>query len=202
MGDRSVRNLLFEEKSIVEQLTNTVHGAVGFAHNVQTTLDDIKDNTKRLFWWSSTFVVICVGLFLLGQLVRLHSQMSRMVQYQEIFRRMWEEDRILKHERLEEEKRERGQRRIAARRNKASAPIAPPRRYGRQDDEESHASGYRQSPFRAEVDDALDAVPPSGPQRDEWIRALADMTQESRRAHYQQQQEDDDEEEEIWGRRS
>ncbi|XDG01370.1 hypothetical protein ABKA04_000985 [Annulohypoxylon sp. FPYF3050] len=211
MKERSVRDLLFEEKPLVDSFAKTVHGAVVFAHNVQSTLDDIKDNTKQLFWWSSTFVCICLGLFLLAQLTRLHSDMNKMVQYQEVFRRMWEDDKRMDLERIEEERHERlmeGERRASSMRSRSRGP----------EDDNAYASGsgYRPtarpgpSPFGPQVDDALDNAPPPGPQRDEWVHELASMTQDRRRAHYQQQHQveeiegDETEEDEgdYWGGRA
>ncbi|KAI1452475.1 hypothetical protein F4805DRAFT_447385 [Annulohypoxylon moriforme] len=141
--------------------------------------------------------------------------MRRMVQYQEVFQRMWEEDKMIEQEKIEEERRERrieAQRRTAAaRRNKSRGPTGPIRAptassYGRRTDDEDFptTSAYRPtrrpgaSPFGPEVDDALDTMPPSGPQRDEWIRTLASMTQEQRQANYQRV-DDEDDEEEYWG---
>ncbi|KAI1439604.1 hypothetical protein F5Y02DRAFT_425349 [Annulohypoxylon stygium] len=204
MKERSVRDLLFEEKPLVDSFAKTVHGAVVFAHNVQSTLDDIKDNTKQLFWWSSTLMCICIGLFLLAQLARLRSDMNKMVQYQEVFRRMWEDDKQMDLERIEEERRERieeRERRASSMRSRSRGPgmgrrMATPTSYGGGIGDENafvSGSGYRPtarpgpSPFGPQVDDALDNAPPPGPQRDEWVHELASMTQDRRRAHYQQQ---------------
>ncbi|KAI1092367.1 hypothetical protein F5B19DRAFT_454429 [Rostrohypoxylon terebratum] len=223
MAERSVRDLIFEEKPLVESFAKSVHGAAVLAYNVQNTLDDIKDNTKQLFWWTSTLACICIGLFLIAQLSRLRSDLNRMVQYQEVFRRMWEDDRMLDRERIEEERRERSRSRdlrggvLRTRsRGKGKRPARPTSYGGGIDDDNAYASGsgYQPtarpgpSPFGRQVDDALDSAPPAGPMRDEWVRQLASMTQERRRAHYEQQQpqveeledeeEDDDEDEGVY----
>ncbi|KAI1213573.1 uncharacterized protein F4807DRAFT_456917 [Annulohypoxylon truncatum] len=220
MGDRSVHSFLLEEKPIVEQFSNTLHGAVTFAQNVQNSLDDIKDNTKRLFWWSSTLVCICLGLFLLSQLVRLTREMNKLNKYQEVFKNMWQEDKEIETYRWEQEREDRrleGLRRAAARRNKSKSPArahyarTPSNRGVREDAENLRTSepqptrGTGPSPFGAKVDDALNSMPPPGPLRDEWIHELASMTQERRQAYYQGQreveevEEVEEDDENYWG---
>ncbi|KAI1781333.1 hypothetical protein F4818DRAFT_451464 [Hypoxylon cercidicola] len=106
MGDVYER-ASFRGAEIADHVDATVRGAAHFAINVQDSLDGIRDNTKRLFWWTSTLVYVCIGLFVLAQLVRLRHELHAITQYQELFMRMWDEDRRMERARIEEEKRER-----------------------------------------------------------------------------------------------
>ncbi|KAI1144268.1 hypothetical protein F5Y05DRAFT_364163 [Hypoxylon sp. FL0543] len=211
MGDQSVPAFLQDGRFVADQFSTTVQSAVKFANHVQNTLDDIKDNTKKLFWWSSTLVCVCLGLFLLAQLVRVRHELRTLVQYQELFRRMWEEDQELQREKMDELKRrndlEEQRRARAAAQARAGAgrgrggfvgtssqgglsrPFTP--------SSPSPGRETRPSPFGPQVDAALDSAPPPGPGRDEWIRELAAVTQQVRRAHSGQQgrveeEQDDD----------
>ncbi|KAI1762219.1 hypothetical protein GGR53DRAFT_468510 [Hypoxylon sp. FL1150] len=97
----------FREGDIVGHMDATVKSVVHFANNVQDSLDGIRDNTRSLYWWTSVLVGICIGLFVLAQLVRLRHELQTITQYQELFMRMWDDDRRRQEERYEEEKRER-----------------------------------------------------------------------------------------------
>ncbi|KAI1099934.1 hypothetical protein F4804DRAFT_320413 [Jackrogersella minutella] len=218
MGARPRHDFLSQEMTITDHFSTSVEGAINFANHVQGSLDDIKGNTKRLFWWTSTLVCICLGLFLLAQLVRLRHEMNTLVQYSALFKRMWEEDKEFEFDRVEEKRRERLEERRRAARSRGG-PSSSGRGRGRvmpsaQDRLANEGGPYTStyqpagrmepSPFGPQLDAALDSAPPPGPQRDEWVRRLASMTQGLRRDHREQQQgEDEGEDEEAvarqWG---
>ncbi|KAI0835658.1 hypothetical protein F5Y06DRAFT_123788 [Hypoxylon sp. FL0890] len=218
MGDQSVPGFFQDGRLVADQFSTSVHGAVTFANQVQNTLDDIKDNTKRLFWWTSTFICVCLGLFLLGQLVRLRRELRTLVQYQEVFRQMWDEDKELERERVDELRRHNDmeeQRRRARAAAQARGGLGGASR-GRGGFGTSSQSGWategapytasspspggeaRPSPFGAGLSAALDSAPPPGPDRDEWIRQLASMTLDLRQAQQGQQGQQGEQEDDVY----
>ncbi|KAI5855072.1 hypothetical protein GGS23DRAFT_601436 [Durotheca rogersii] len=68
-----------------------------FAVKIENALDEIKFNTRQPTWISLA-VCICLGLFLLAQLIRLRRDLDTLVRYQELFRRMWDDDKELMRE--------------------------------------------------------------------------------------------------------
>ncbi|KAI1384804.1 uncharacterized protein F4822DRAFT_373753 [Hypoxylon trugodes] len=76
-----------------DSLASAIFDTVRWAVDIQESLEDVRGNTRKLFWWSSIFVVVCIGLFIVASLVRLGSSIDKMIQYQELFRRMWDEDK-------------------------------------------------------------------------------------------------------------
>ncbi|KAI1469247.1 uncharacterized protein F4812DRAFT_422510 [Daldinia caldariorum] len=218
MRSQSEYDVTYQENGAEDQLSAVLHSAIQYGTNLQNSLDDIKDNTRRLFWWTSTLVCICLGLFLLGQLLRLRKELIKLVRYQEQFHRMWYEDREIEIERIEEQRRERQleerrrQARYAARGRASSSdvgrdtrrrtPMGSPRLNSMAEEPYASTSQYqRLSPFGSQVNAALDTAPLQGVDRDEWVRKVASMTQGLRREHYEkrsQGEEDGDEEDSIY----
>ncbi|KAI1803529.1 hypothetical protein F4811DRAFT_328617 [Daldinia bambusicola] len=218
MSSQSDYDVTYQERGAEDQLSAVLHSAIQYGTNLQNSLDDIRDNTKRLFWWTSTLICICLGLFLLGQLVRLRKELTKLVQYQEHFRQMWDEDREIELERIEAQRRERQleerrrQARYAARGRASSSdvgrdtrrrtPIGSPRLNSMAEEPYASTSQYqRLSPFGSQVDAALNTAPLEGAERDEWVRRVASMTQGLRRNYYEKQsqgEEDGDEEDSIY----
>ncbi|KAI0122532.1 hypothetical protein F4814DRAFT_212375 [Daldinia grandis] len=215
MNGQSNVDISYEGRDVEDQLSAALHGTIKYVTRLQGSLDDIKDNTKRLFWWTSTFVSICLGLFLLAHLIRLRQEVTTLVQYQELFRRMWDEDREIEQERIEKQIQEkkleerRRQARSAARGRAGSefsrkgTPTAAPRRDWATEESYAPASQYHKiSPFASQVDAALDNAPLQEADRDEWIRRVASMTQGLRRDYYgnpnREEEEDDDQEDIIY----
>lgn len=150
-------------------------------------------------------VFISLGLFLLAQLVRLRRELNTLVQYQALFRAMWEQDKRDARIRIMHKRRERAEEQrilraraagavgarglggsgglggLAARASRAAEPKAST-------STEGSRRGRERSPFGAGVDAALDAAPPPGPDRDAWVRTLASMTQGIRRVRQEEQQ--------------
>ncbi|KAI1646854.1 uncharacterized protein F4817DRAFT_117737 [Daldinia loculata] len=217
MSGQSNIDISYEGRNIEDQLSAALHGTIKYVTHLQSSvswkkLDDIKDNTKRLFFWTSTLISICLGLFLLAHLIRLRQEVTTLVQYQELFRRMWDEDREIEEERIKEQRQEkkleerRRQARSAARGRAGSelsrrgTPMASPRRDWATEEPYAPASQYyKLSPFGSQVDAALDNAPLQGADRDEWVHRVASMTQGLRRNYYgkQNQEEDEDSQEDI-----
>ncbi|KAI1479564.1 hypothetical protein F4774DRAFT_120043 [Daldinia eschscholtzii] len=213
MRSQTDHDVTYQGGDAEDQLSAVLHRTIQYGTHLQNSLDDIKDNTKRLFWWTSILVTICLGLFLLAQLIRLRKELTTLVQYQELFRRMWEEDREIELERVEEQRREKQleERRKQARyvaRSRASSTDPPrdiqrrtrigsPRRERAEEPYAATSPYQRLSPFGPQVDAALDTAPLQGADRDEWVRRVASMTQGLRRDYYgnQSQGEDDGDEE-------
>ncbi|KAI0850282.1 hypothetical protein F5Y00DRAFT_35918 [Daldinia vernicosa] len=206
MSGQSNIDISYEGKD-VDQLSAAVHGTIKYLTHLQNSLDDVKDNTKGLFWWTSTLVSICLGLFLLSQLIRLRQEVTTLVQYQELFRRMWDEDREIEEERIKEQRQEkrleeqRRQARSTARGRAGSefpprrTPTASPRRGWATEEPYAPTSQYnRLSPFGAKVDAALNNAPLQEEDRDEWVRRVASMTQDLRRNYYGGQNQEEEEE--------
>ncbi|KAI1413053.1 hypothetical protein F5Y13DRAFT_189854 [Hypoxylon sp. FL1857] len=186
MDNRPVPVFLQDGRNVADQITHSLQGVVNFAANVQGALDEIKDNTKGLYWWSAIFVIICLGLFLLAQLVSLRKELSTLVRYQEIFRGMWNEDKENEVDRADELRRQTD---LEERRRRVWA-AARARGAGRSPSGGRDGAGGP-SPFGPAVDAALDSAPPPGPERDEWARRLAALTQEFRRAQQERQEQED-----------
>ncbi|XXG96855.1 hypothetical protein Hte_003146 [Hypoxylon texense] len=99
----------FGGSDVVGHVDATMKSVANYANNLQDSLDGLRDNTKSLYWWTSTLVCITLGLFLLAQLVRLRHELQTVNQYQELFLRMWEDDRRTEQARIEEERRARAE---------------------------------------------------------------------------------------------
>ncbi|KAI2623982.1 hypothetical protein GGS26DRAFT_593502 [Hypomontagnella submonticulosa] len=196
MGDQVQHHRMNQAKGIEDPILASIYGALTFADNVQNSLDGIKDNSKPLFWWTSTLVCICLGLFLLAQLIRLRRELAAIGQYQELFRRMWEEDREIKQARVEEKRRERqlfeqNRRAQAATRGRGAlgassggtrARPPAPEQYNYQ---KASVRGEAGSPqFGPQGDAAFGAAPPPGPERD---ANLSYMVKGLRQLHVQGQ---------------
>ncbi|KAI1085508.1 hypothetical protein F5B20DRAFT_575021 [Whalleya microplaca] len=98
-------NFFLQGKALEQQFSHTVDAAINFGLYIQATLDDIKYNTKTLFWWTSITVLIVIGLFIIGQLVRLRHELVILNRHQDTFKGMWDEDRALELNRLDEQRR-------------------------------------------------------------------------------------------------
>ncbi|OTA60703.1 hypothetical protein K449DRAFT_445978 [Hypoxylon sp. EC38] len=201
--ETAAQGLVQDGRSFMDNFAASVRGGVGFANHIQHTvsgmrkhdlsgersdiicaqLDDIKYNTgRKLFWWTSTIITICLGLFLLAQLVQLGTYLSTLIQYQEAFRKMWDEDKESRRQQLYELRRQNTlQEEIRSR-------VATARRGGRPD----ISPAPRPPPLHdPEVNAALDAAPPPGPQRDEWVHRVAQIAQRLRQAQEQHAQQEE-----------
>ncbi|OTA97767.1 hypothetical protein M434DRAFT_7708 [Hypoxylon sp. CO27-5] len=181
--EAAAQGLVQDGRSFMDNFAASVRGGVGFANHIQHTLDDIKYNTgRKLFWWTSTIITICLGLFLLAQLVQLGTYLSTLIQYQEAFRKMWDEDKESRRQQLYELRRQNTlQEEIRSR-------VAAARRGGRPD----ISPAPRPPPLHdPEVNAALDAAPPPGPQRDEWVHRVAQIAQRLRQAQEQHAQQEE-----------
>ncbi|KAI1659440.1 hypothetical protein F4813DRAFT_352995 [Daldinia decipiens] len=209
MSGQSNIDISYDGRDVGDQLSAALHSTIKYVTHLQSSLDGIKDNTKQLFWWTSTLVSICLGLFLLAHLIRLRREVTTLVQYQELFRRMWDEDREIEEERINEQRQEKKleeQRRQArsAARGRAGSEFSrrgTPRRDWATEEPYAPTSQYhRPSPFGTQVDATLDNAPLQGADRDEWVHRVASMTQGLRRNYYEKQnqvEEDEDDQEDI-----
>ncbi|KAI0602929.1 hypothetical protein F4775DRAFT_587460 [Biscogniauxia sp. FL1348] len=94
MVSKELENGIITQAKVIEaQLVTVVQNTLEFAIDVKESVDAIKDNTKKLFFWTSTLVVICLGLFILDQLVKLRRQLTTLNEYQSAFYGMWQEDK-------------------------------------------------------------------------------------------------------------
>ncbi|KAI5926495.1 hypothetical protein F4810DRAFT_654641 [Camillea tinctor] len=92
MGSQDLENgIVTQAKALEGQFVTVVQSALEFAVEVKDTVDTIKDNTKKLFFWTSTLVIICLGMFILDQLVKLRHQLVSLNEYQGVFYNMWQE---------------------------------------------------------------------------------------------------------------
>ncbi|KAI2613273.1 hypothetical protein GGR54DRAFT_330930 [Hypoxylon sp. NC1633] len=91
----------------VRSLEDQISTTVASLQSIEDSLDVIKDNTMQVFWWLFVLVWAVLGLLIFTQLVRLRNDMIALVQHQELFRKMWDEEREEEKKRREEEKAER-----------------------------------------------------------------------------------------------
>ncbi|KAI1497730.1 hypothetical protein F5X99DRAFT_412798 [Biscogniauxia marginata] len=144
--------ILTRAKVLEDQFVATIETAVGFAVDIRESLDDIRNNTKKLFFWTSTIIVILLGLFILDQIVKLRRQLTTLNQFQSAFHQMWHEDR-------EDERRVRIQQRRERLLDELNGAIPNP------------GAGL---PFSLEeINAALDTAPPVGTV--EWHQFVRDV---------------------------
>ncbi|KAI8966283.1 hypothetical protein F5Y11DRAFT_365871 [Daldinia sp. FL1419] len=201
MSVRSDNDVTYGGSELEDQLSAALRSTIKYANDLQSSLDDVKDNTKRLFWWTSTLVTICLGLFLLAQLVRLRNELTTLIRYQELFRIMWDEDREKEDERIEEQRREkqleerRRQARLAARGKPGGSDIprkASPRADWGAEEQYALASQHRRlSTFGTQADASTDIASLQGADRDEWVRKVASVTQGLRREYFDKRDRDE-----------
>ncbi|KAI0013547.1 hypothetical protein F4779DRAFT_562160 [Xylariaceae sp. FL0662B] len=220
-AESSQYNLFLQGKALEQQFAQTVDSAVNFGVYIQSTLDEIKSNTRTLFWWTSIAVLIVLGLFIVGQLARLRRELITLNTYQNTFKGMWDEDRRFEMEQLDEQRRYREGKEIERRNREAREFQRQRERSGRGGAGNSFRGrggigglttpheGRRPMSFGAGtgVDGLLGSLPPRGSQElQDLLASVARETQRQRqrqqqRQHQQQQEyeeeeEDEDEEEE------
>ncbi|KAI0138610.1 hypothetical protein F4776DRAFT_619191 [Hypoxylon sp. NC0597] len=180
--EAATEGLLQDGRSLMDNIAASVRGGAGFANHVQYTLDEISYNTgRKLFWWTSTFITMCLGLFLLAQLVRLGKDLNTLIRYQELFRRMWDEDKEIRQEQVDELRRKN-----TLREQMRSRAAAQAKGSGGSDTSISPTPRPPGPRFGPGVEAALENAPPPGPERDEWVRRVAEMAQRLRHAQEQQ----------------
>ncbi|RWA12767.1 hypothetical protein EKO27_g2320 [Xylaria grammica] len=130
--------------SIEEKVTSTVHTIIEIAVELGSSLAVLERNTREIFWWTSWAISIVLGLFILHLLVRVRAQLVKLNTYQDIFQRMWLEDRA-NDESIENEKLQRDIRETKS--------VTVPREVM-----EVTASAQTQAQIRKYMDEILDEV--------------------------------------------
>ncbi|GAW22260.1 hypothetical protein ANO14919_117960 [Xylariales sp. No.14919] len=130
--------------SIEEKVTSTVHTIIEIAVELGSSLAVLERNTREIFWWTSWAISVVLGLFILHLLVRVRAQLVKLNSYQDIFQRMWLEDRA-NDERIQNEKLQRDIRETKS--------VTVPR-----EAVEAAASAQTQAQIRKYMDEILDEV--------------------------------------------
>ncbi|TGJ87698.1 hypothetical protein E0Z10_g1076 [Xylaria hypoxylon] len=95
-----------EGNSLEDKVTSTVHTIIEIAVELGSSLAVLEKNTREIFWWTSWAIAIVLGLFVLHLLVKVRAQLVKLNSYQELFERMWLEDKE-NDENIQNERRER-----------------------------------------------------------------------------------------------
>ncbi|OTB01416.1 hypothetical protein M426DRAFT_14577 [Hypoxylon sp. CI-4A] len=170
------------EANVVGDFSTTVDGIVKYANHISSSLEDIKEGTKGLQWWTSMALAACLGLYFMYSFSRVRSELSVNNHYQALFRQMWEEDRATQdnHEAWMRRSHEH-QRDLLDETTQTIREIHATYLANRAARGKGHRGGL--APAQSSRYPSLTSSMPPGPERDEWIAKMERMADRLRQRH-------------------
>lgn len=80
-------------ESLEDKVASIVHAMVELVTDLGSALALIEKQTTEKLWWTTWAIATVIGLFVVHLLTRLRTQLAMLNRHQEIFERMWSEDR-------------------------------------------------------------------------------------------------------------
>ncbi|KAI0905930.1 hypothetical protein F4824DRAFT_503187 [Ustulina deusta] len=106
------------DSTLEDKVTSTVQAIIEIAVELGSSLAVLEKNTREIFWWTSWATTVVLGIFILRLLVKVSAQLGKLNTYQDVFHRMWVEDRASD----EKDRNERRERYNLATRSAAATP--------------------------------------------------------------------------------